>query len=229
MILETLTPFIAYSLALFLAAIIPGPGIAALVGRSLGSAGRGSLSFISGMILGDLFYLTLVVLGLSVVAKAFSGVFIVIKLLGGLYLLYLAYQLWTSQSRSIGVKSDISGGNLVAVTNGFIVTLGNPKAIIFYMALVPNVIDLSQVGVFEWAILSLLTATVLVFAFVPYALVSAKAVQLLSSGEMLKRLNRGAAIFIGGAGLAIVIEAIYSFYSEITHNLAIVKAKPGTR
>ncbi|MBN9138630.1 MAG: LysE family transporter, partial [Phyllobacterium sp.] len=64
----TLAGFIAYSGALAIAAAIPGPGLTALIARALGSGFRSALFMSLGLVLGDLTYLTAVVLGLSMVA-----------------------------------------------------------------------------------------------------------------------------------------------------------------
>ena len=90
----TLAGFITYSGALALAAAIPGPGVTALVARALGSGFRSSLFMALGLILGDLTYLTAVVLGLAIVAQTFGTVFLVIKWLGVLYLAWLAWNFW---------------------------------------------------------------------------------------------------------------------------------------
>ena len=75
----TLAGFIAYSGALALAAAIPGPGVTALVARALGSGFRSSLFMSLGLILGDLTYLTAVVLGLAIVAQSFGLVFLAVR------------------------------------------------------------------------------------------------------------------------------------------------------
>ncbi len=87
----TLAGFVAYSGALAIAAAIPGPGVTALVARALGSGFRSSLFMSLGLIIGDLTYLTAVVLGLAMVAQTFGTVFLVIKWAGVAYLAYLAW------------------------------------------------------------------------------------------------------------------------------------------
>ena len=64
--------FLPYLIALFIVAIIPGPGIAAAVGTALGSGFRSAFYFMNGLILGDLTYLTFAILGLSAIATMFS-------------------------------------------------------------------------------------------------------------------------------------------------------------
>lgn len=226
--MESITPYITYSIALAVAAIIPGPGIAAMIGRVLGRNATASIPFIIGLTVGDIFFLTLAVLGLSVIAQIFSGIFIVIKIMGGLYLIYLAYGLWSSKGKSIGIKQDVIGMDKAAFTAGFmhglLVTLGNPKTIVFYMALLPNVINLADIGLAEWSVMAILTAVILMIVLTPYAIIASKAARILSSGKALKRLNRGAALVIGGAGVVIISDAIDSFYADMFDSPAVAKA-----
>ena len=77
-----LVDYLPYAIALAIAAAIPGPGIAAAVGKALGSGLRPAVWFGTGLVLGDLTYLTLAVLGMAAVAAAFSGIFVVVKVLG---------------------------------------------------------------------------------------------------------------------------------------------------
>lgn len=217
--METITPFIAYSLALAVSALIPGPGVAALIGQALGKRVKDTMPFILGHISGDVFFLTLAVLGLSVVAKAFSGVFIVIKILGALYLLYIAYGLWTSKGafqtteneQTKSKKSRLAGGYLY----GLVVTLGNPKTIIFYMALIPNVLDLNQVGFLDWSILATITATILMITLLVYAFAASIAAGVLSSAKAMLRLNRAVAAIIGSVGIVVLTEAIDALSDKI--------------
>ncbi|MGE5517228.1 MAG: LysE family translocator, partial [Bacteroidota bacterium] len=90
----TLATFLAYGTALFIAAIIPGPGMTAIVARALGGGVRPAVAMGFGLILGDLSYLSAVCLGLAYVAQAFGQVFMVIKFAGAAYLLYVAWSLW---------------------------------------------------------------------------------------------------------------------------------------
>ena len=223
--METITPFIAYSLALAVSALIPGPGVAALIGQALGKRVKDTMPFILGHISGDVFFLTLAVLGLSVVAKAFSGVFIVIKILGALYLLYIAYGLWTSKGafqsteneQTKSKKSRLAGGYLY----GLVVTLGNPKTIIFYMALIPNVLDLNQVGFLDWSILATITATILMITLLVYAFAASIAAGVLSSAKAMLRLNLAVAAIIGSVGIVVLMEAVDALSDKILGKSAV--------
>lgn len=207
---ETIAPFLAYAIALSIAGAIPGPGIAAVVGRSLGAQQHSVLPFIFGIAMGDAVFLTIAVLGLSFVAQIFSGVFTTIRVAGGLYLLYLAWRFWTANVERSEVEHVVARAPWIAVLSGMAISLGNPKVIVFYLALLPNVIDLTAVTVFDWLVLSVITVAVLFGVLLPYSIVASRLRQVFSNEVALLRLNRGAALFIGGAGSLILVDAARS-------------------
>lgn len=210
--METFAPYIAYIVALGIAAVIPGPGIAALVGQALGGDRRASAMFLGGIALGDVTYLTVAVIGLAAIAKTFASAFIVIKVLGGAYLVYLAYKFWTSDVGLTKVKRTEAQSGIGSFLAGYFVTLGNPKAIVFYLALLPTVLDLNNVHFAQWAVLAVLTVLIIFVALSPYAVLASKARTMMTQPKALRRLNRFAAAFIGGAGTLILAEAASAAY-----------------
>ncbi len=205
--MESIAPFLAYVVALSIAAVIPGPGIAALVGQSLGAGMRTALFFLGGIALGDVAYLTVAVAGLAAIAQVFAGAFLVIKVLGGLYLVYLAYKFWTNKAGLTHVETSRQSSGGRAFLAGFAVTLGNPKTIIFYLALLPTVVDLKTIGLADWGTLSVLTVLVLFVALTPYAFLASRARSMMKHSAALTRLNRFAAGIIGAAGMMILGQA----------------------
>jgi threonine/homoserine/homoserine lactone efflux protein len=200
----TLAGFIAYSGALALAAAIPGPGVTALVARALGSGFRSSLFMSLGLILGDLIYLTAVVLGLAIVAQTFGMVFLFIKWAGVAYLVWLAWTFWTSGITAETVEAKkAKGGFFASFLAGLTVTLGNPKTMIFYLAITPTIVDLQTITFADYGVLAALTIVTLLVVLVPYLALAAKARWFLKTPRALKALNRTAATFMVGAAAAI--------------------------
>ena len=199
----TLTGYIAYASALAIAAAIPGPGVTALVGRALGSGFRSSLFMAFGLLLGDVFYLTAAVLGLALLAQTFGLAFLVMKWLGVAYLLWLTWQFWRAGISLTSVDAKKDAGFVTSFLAGLTVTLGNPKTMIFYLALTPTLVDLQTITLSEYAVLATLTASVLLIVLVPYLVLAAKARLLLQAPRALKLLNRVAAACLGGAAVAI--------------------------
>ncbi len=200
----TLTGFLAYTAALAVAAAIPGPGIAALVARALGSGFRSSLAMASGLLIGDLIYLTAVVLGLALVAQSFGLVFLAVKWLGVAYLAFLGWRFWTSGITPEAIEARAGKGGLFSCfLAGLTLTLGNPKAMIFYLAITPTVIDLKGVTAVSYFVLVAITVATLTVVLVPYLVLASRARWFLRSPRALKRLNRTAATFMMGAAVAI--------------------------
>lgn len=199
-----LLDFLPYAIALAIAAAIPGPGIAAAVGKALGSGFRPAFWFLAGLTLGDLTYLTLAVLGLSAIAAAYSGLFVVIKFAGAAYLVYLAISFWRAGIDPDKIAARKGGGFWPSLLSGYSVTISNPKTIIFYMALLPTVVKLETVTPADFAWLVLVTILVLYVVLVPYIVLAAKARDFLRNPRALKALNRGAAGAMAGAAAYIV-------------------------
>ena len=201
----TLPTIATYAFALFVVALIPGPGITALVARALGTTFSESLAMAVGISLGDLVFLTAVVLGLSVVAQAFGFVFLVIKYLGAAYLVWMAYKIWTSGIVRTDIAATRRANVFQAVISGLLVTLGNPKAMLFYLALVPTLIDITTVTFSDYVVLMVVSVAVLLVVTIPYIALAAKARDLLRHPAALKRLNRASATFLAGTAGYIAI------------------------
>lgn len=200
----TLAGFLAYSGALAIAAAIPGPGVTALVARALGSGFRSSLAMSLGLIVGDLTYLTAVVLGLAFVAQSFGTLFLLIKWAGIAYLVWLAWTFWVSGISAEAIEARKAKGGLVSsFLAGLTVTLGNPKTMMFYVALTPTLVDLETITLGDYGVLVALTVLVLLLVLVPYLALAAKARWFLRTPRALKALNRTAAAFMVGAAAAI--------------------------
>jgi threonine/homoserine/homoserine lactone efflux protein len=203
----TLAALLAYGGALFIAAAIPGPGITAIVARALGSTFRETFFMGLGLVLGDMTYLTAVILGLAFVAQTFTEVFIVIKIAGALYLGYIAYKLWTAGLLPQDIAAKKSSNIGMSFLSGLLVTLGNPKTMLFYVALVPTLIDINSIGLREYGILLAVTFAVLLVVLIPYMLLASRARVLLKQPRGLQALNRVAASILAGTAAFIATRA----------------------
>jgi threonine/homoserine/homoserine lactone efflux protein len=203
----TLAALLTYCTALFIAAVIPGPGITAIVARALGSGFRETFFMGLGLVLGDMTYLTAVVLGLAFVAQTFGEVFIAIKFAGVIYLAYIAWKLWTAGLLKQDIAARTSSSIGMSFLSGLLVTLGNPKTMLFYIALVPTLIDIRAVGPRDYAMLLAATFAVLLVVLVPYMLLASRARALLKKPRALQALNRAAASILAGTAAFIATRA----------------------
>ncbi|MCO5732690.1 LysE family translocator [Rhizobium sp. SSA_523] len=194
----TLTSLIAYAGALFIAAAIPGPGMTAIVARALGSGFRPTFFMGLGLILGDLVYLTAVILGLALVAQQFGTIFLIIKYAGAAYLCFIAWKLWTTGLLSQSIEAEQVPSVFLSFLSGLLVTLGNPKTMLFYLALAPTLLPIREIGVSDYLVLVCVTFAVLMAVLLPYILLAARARLLLKRPRTLQILNRSAASILAG-------------------------------
>lgn len=196
--------------ALAVAAAIPGPGMTALVARSVNTGATSGFAMLFGLILGDLTYLTFAVFGLSMLANSFSVLFIMVKWGAVLYLCYLAYSFWNAEHQDIkGLQTPTRKEYLSAIISGYTITLGNPKTIAFYMALLPIAINLQEISIHHWA-MTLVPITVLVlFSIGAIFIFAALAVrQALSSKKAQRLLHKGAATTMLGAAASMLAREV---------------------
>jgi threonine/homoserine/homoserine lactone efflux protein len=199
-----LAGLLLFSSALFIAAASPGPGIAAIVARVLGRGPKGAVAFSIGVALGDVVWLTFAILGLAALAQAFHGVFLVIKYLGAAYLLYIAYKIWTAPAVAQDVKAEAGTEHpMKLLLGGLALTLGNPKTMVFYLALLPTFLDLTRITLLGFAELVLATLTVLGVVFAGYIALAARARRLFTSPRAIRILNRTTGTVMAGAAAAI--------------------------
>jgi threonine/homoserine/homoserine lactone efflux protein len=189
--------------ALLVAAGSPGPSIAALVARVLAKGFRDVLPFVLAMWIGEAIWLSLAVFGLAMLAQSFHLVFVVIKYAGVAYLCWLAWKMWHAPAtfRADEMPRDEAPWRLFFA--GMAVTLGNPKIMMFYLALLPTIVDLGSVGLVGWFELTATMALVLIAIDCAWVLAAAQARRLLRSGRAMRIANRVSATTMAGAAAAI--------------------------
>jgi threonine/homoserine/homoserine lactone efflux protein len=137
----TVSSLIAFACALIIAAGSPGPTIAALVARVLTRGVASIVPFLAAIWIGEALWLLAAVLGLTALANAMHQAFVILKYLGAAYLLYLAYRMWGAPAAVHEGKLPEQRSAFALFGSGFAITIGNPKIMAFYLALLPALID----------------------------------------------------------------------------------------
>jgi len=198
----------AFAGALFIAAASPGPGIAALLARVLGGGPRGAFAFTFGLAFGDVVWLAFATAGLTALVHSFSGIFLVVKYLGAVYLFYLAWRLWTAPVERREIEADRRRAPQARLfLAGLAVTMGNPKVMVFYIALVPLIFDPSRMGLKGFVLTSVVALAVLAVVFGCYIGLAAKARRLFTSARAQRHLNRSSGAVMAGAAVTIAVRA----------------------
>lgn len=196
---------VAFTIAYAIAVLVPGPGVAAVVARALGGGFWGAVPMVIGILAGDLVYLVFAVFGLAAIAAWFGPVFIVVRWAGAAYLLYIAWKFWTARpgTEQVGPKAEEHWGKTFLA--GLALTLGNPKTIVFYLALLPTVVPLDRpMTVLGFSELLLIVVVVLLVIGLGYAALAAAAREFFKSQQALRRLNRTAGVMMASAAAFVV-------------------------
>jgi threonine/homoserine/homoserine lactone efflux protein len=198
----TLSSLLIFAGVYFAAVASPGPGVAALVARVLGQGLKGVAPFIAGYFVGDMIWLMLAATGLAVIAKAFAGVFVAIKFAGAAYLLYLAWRMATAPT-VVGAPPSAASRGWRAFLGSLSLTLGNPKVIVFFLSIMPLVVDVRTLTVLKLAELAAVSAIVIFSTLAAYALAANRARAFLSSTRAMRFVHRAAGGLMAGVAVAV--------------------------
>jgi threonine/homoserine/homoserine lactone efflux protein len=183
-------------------AITPGPGTLALLSISTTRNFLSSITFSVGLIIGDLSYLSLVVFSIDILAEWIEPLIGIVRFFGAAYLMYLGYSQWTSGPIKLGdCKSNNS--NKKDFIAGFVISGTNPKVMIFYISVLPVLIDLTQVKL-SYALQIILTVSLgLLTGLVVISLLGKQLKRIINSPNSAKLVNRisGTVMFLVGVSL----------------------------
>ncbi|MFT5225907.1 MAG: threonine/homoserine/homoserine lactone efflux protein [Polaribacter sp.] len=193
---------IIFFITILIFAITPGPGVFALLAKALSEGIQPCISLSFGMAISDIVYLILACYGLSALAEQWGGVFTTIRIVGAIYLIYLGWKIWNSRSQYREVSEPDSGQRkLAGFAQGFLISASNPKVILFYLAFLPNFMDLSTLSVNDVMLASLLTFIALMLGLMSIPLSTLWAKQFFRSEKSMRSLNRVAGSIMISAGL----------------------------
>lgn len=185
---------------------LPGPGVTMLIARSLSRGLQGLFWVVLGYILGDLSLMTLAVCGLAVIAHSFSDVFLAVRYAGAAYLFWLAFKLWRTPPHPVDLPNRAleqkAGG---AFFSSFSLTLGNPKAILFFLSVMPLVVPMNRIHLSSYALLAVIMAAILGPVMVVWAVLADRARRLFRSQRALSRINKGSASLMAGAAALVLV------------------------
>ena len=190
--------------AMVVLAVIPGPGVFAVVARSMASGLSHGLFTIVGIVTGDFVFIILAIYGLSAMAEIMGNLFAVVKYLGGAYFIWLGITLLRSKPETVeldGVRETSWRRNFFS---GLFITLGNPKAMLFYIGFFPAFMDLKNVSVTDTATIMMIATLAIGGVMLGYAYMASKARTLFKSTKAKQRMNYTAGSVMLGTGTVLL-------------------------
>jgi threonine/homoserine/homoserine lactone efflux protein len=197
--IELWLAFVAASTILL---VIPGPTILTVISYSVAHGRRGNVPLVAAVALGDSTALVVSLLGLGALLAASAFWFVVIKWIGGLYLLYLGIRLLRAGISLAELAAPAAPGSRWRLfANTYLVTALNPKGIVFFVAFLPQFIS-PRAGVTQqlWILATTFVAMATLNATL-YAVFAGSARRLLASARAQRRFNLAGGSLLSAAGV----------------------------
>ena len=196
--------FLAFITACFFLAIVPGPTVTLIVANALARGPMAGLMTVLGAQIAILLMVIVVALGLQAVIGFMSWAFFWVKLAGAAYLFWIGYKMITNRGGlSFDEKSRVISFRQ-SISQGFWVTMSNPKALLFLGAFLPQFIDVSAPAAPQVILLGLCTMAVFTFFDGIYALAAGNTRRFLTVARLsIANKVSGTLLILGGAWLAL--------------------------
>jgi threonine/homoserine/homoserine lactone efflux protein len=188
---------ISFFIAIFIFAITPGPGVFVILATALKYGVKSCFSLAFGMTISDIIYLIAAIFGLSIIANSWSEFFTIMRVIGGFYLLYLAYKIWHNPLEN--TRQNLKSQSMMFV-QGFLISLSNPKVIIFYIAFLPTFFDMTNL-LDNIILVSSITLIALMLGLMLIAIFADKAKKIITNKRGVKILNALVAIIMASAAI----------------------------
>jgi len=196
---------ITFLIGMIVLAATPGPGVLGSMAKAAAEGFKMSLFFIGGLVLGDIIFLSLALLGLSAIAKMFGDIFIAIRIIGGIYLVSLGIKMFRSSRFITQSKTNREENKWQTFVSGFLLTLGNPKPILFYASVLPTIINFHEVRLIDALLMMVLIALVSFSVLGTYSYIASLSHKIQLSRKMQTRTNQTAGCVLALVGIFVMI------------------------
>ena len=193
-----------YAAAVLVLFLTPGPVWVALIARAVSGGFAAAWPLALGVVVGDAVWPLAAVYGLTWITAAWGGAMEALRWVAVAIFLVMGVQLYRHADRALGEDSRLTRpGAWAGFVAGLAVILGNPKAILFYMGVLPGFFDLRQVTGADIAAIVAVSTAVPLAGNLALAGFLDRARRLVASPGARATMNRGAGVLLMGVGVAI--------------------------
>ncbi len=184
--------------------LLPGPAVMLTLNNSIQRGILKSLAGILGIALAILLVAIISATSLGIVLASSAIAFNIIKIFGAAYLIYLGIKMFRSEATNNDLFKEQEGSFFKCFMEGFLVSVSNPKAVIFFMSIFPQFIDLTQEYTPQFILLAVTFSFLVIVIHTIYAVSASFAKSKLSSQKGSSLLNKiSGGVFVSfGVGLA---------------------------
>lgn len=201
-----LSLYFGFVVASFIMLMIPGPNLAVIVANSLKHGFKYGLVTVAGTASAMVIQLTLVTIGLATLLENIGNALTYLKWAGVVYLLYIGYKTWTAKTADLSAVKAARPNMRRIFARGFVVSISNPKTLVFFGAFFPQFISADSNVTAQLAILSITFFIIITIGDSLWALAANFAKTLLRGSEKMVNRISGGFLMLGGGLLAIIKE-----------------------
>ena len=199
------TTLLAFVVASTILIVVPGPTVALVVARSLAEGRAAAVPLALGVAMGDLVATSLSLAGVGALLAASAAAFTLVKWAGALYLIWIAIGLWRAPPPALAGAARTDGSARRALRDGFLVTVFNPKGIVFFVAFVPQFIDPAAPYAPQAVVFVALFTAIGALNVLAYALGADRLRHAIARPAVLRAMTRSGAVALGAAGVATLL------------------------
>ena len=201
---------IFYGFGIFVLFLTPGPVWIAIISRSITGGLNGAAPLAAGVAIGDIIWPTLAIAGSAALAASYANLLLYLKYLAVIIFVVLGINLINNQNSQIGSQNlKLSKSReLAGFTAGLLVIIGNPKAALFYLGILPGFFNLSKLTIADCITIALVSSLIPFLGNLTLAVMVEKSREILSSAAAVRKLNILSGCLLIFVGLLIFIEAI---------------------
>lgn len=202
----TFVQLMFYSGALFILFLTPGPVWVALIARSISGGFNSAWPLALGVVIGDAIWPLAAIFGVSYLISLYADFLTLLRYAGALMFLIMGGLLIARADKTIDSNSPLNApGAWAGFTAGVLVILSNPKAILFYMGVLPGFFDFSQINRFDIAAICFISMLVPLLGNLILASFIGRVRRFMSSPKALRRMNITAGIALIFVGVVIAL------------------------
>lgn len=202
----TFSSIVALFSAMVVLASIPSVSVLAVSTRAATSGFIHGVFTTIGIVLGDIIFIIIAIWGLSFLAETMGSLFVLIKYLGGTYLILLGIGLCRSKLNNEETEEVVKSSFLSSFLTGLSITLADQKATLFYLGFFPAFLDLSKISYLDTSIIVAITIVAVGGVKLGYAFMADRTRFLINS-KTRKGINIAAGCVMIAVGVFLVIKA----------------------
>ena len=204
----SLVEIIALFFVMVMLSLVPSTSVALVVARSSISGFLNGSAVAAGIVVGDLIFVVLAILGMAALAEVMGSLFLILKYMAGGYLIWFGISFLKSRP---AVREEVAGPSASSLSasflSGLLLTLGDVKAIFFYASLFPSFVDLAAITTTDIARIVILTIVAVGGVKLGYAYSAIRVASFAKGFKGERAVKVAAGGFMIGAGVFLIAKA----------------------